>query len=100
MADLFDEDDELEFEIVTMIGEHDEEVEFSIIDHVLLGKERYLLVIETDELDNEEAEALILREVSINTNDVTYEIVEEDAEFQRVAELFSQKGEDYDIEIQ
>lgn len=100
MADLFDEDDELEFEIVTMIGEHDEEVEFSIIDHVLSGKERYLLVIETDELDNDEAEALVLREVSINTNDVTYEIVEEEIEFQRVAELFSQKGEDYDIEIQ
>ena len=37
--------------------------------------------------------------VSINMDDVTYELVEDDAEFHRVADLFAQKGEDYEVEL-
>ncbi|KXL51849.1 hypothetical protein CLNEO_28210 [Anaerotignum neopropionicum] len=99
MADIFDEANEYEFETVTMTEEDGTEVEFSIIDNVACGGERYLLVVETELMDDEETEALILKETSINTDDVTYELVEDDAEFDRVAELFAQKGEDYDVEI-
>lgn len=99
MADLFDEVDEMEFETVTMTGEDGEEVEFSIIDNVAFGGERYLLVVETELIDDDETEALILREASINTDDVTYELVEEDVEFDRIADLFAQKGDDYEVEI-
>lgn len=99
MADIFDEVNEIEFETVTMTAEDGTEVEFSIIDNVACGGERYLLVVETELMDDEETEALILKESSINTDDVTYEVVEDDAEFDRVAELFAQKGEDYAVEI-
>ncbi|MDD4843348.1 MAG: DUF1292 domain-containing protein [Anaerotignum sp.] len=99
MADIFDEVNECEFETVTMTEEDGTEVEFSIIDNVACGGERYLLVVETELMDDEETAALILKETSINTDDVTYELVEDEAEFDRVAELFAQKGEDYDVEI-
>ena len=99
MADIFDEVEELEFEVVTMTDENGEEVEFSIIDTVASGGERYLLVVETELMDDDETDAVILKEVSINTDDVTYELVEDDAEFDRVADLFAQKGEDYTVEI-
>lgn len=99
MADIFEEIEENEFETVTMTGEDGVDVEFSIIDNVACGGERYLLVVETEQMDDDEAEALILKEVSINTDDVTYELVEEDGEFDRVAELFSKNVEDYDVEI-
>ena len=99
MADIFEEVNEMEFETVTMTDENGAEVEFSIIDNVACGGERYLLVVETELMDDDETDAIILKEVSINTDDVTYELVEDDAEFDRVADLFSQKAEDYDVEL-
>ena len=99
MSDIFEEAEELEFEIVTMTDEDGTDVEFSIIDNVACGGERYLLVVETELMDDDETDAIILKEVSINTDDVTYELVEDDAEFDRVADLFAQKGEDYTVEI-
>ncbi len=99
MADIYDEVEEMEFEVVTMTDENGEEVEFSIIDNVACGGERYLLVVETELMDDDETDAVILKEVSINTDDVTYELVEDDAEFDRVADLFAQKGEDYTVEM-
>ena len=99
MADIYDEVNEMEFETVTMTDETGAEVEFSIIDNVACGGERYLLVVETELMDDDETDAIILKEVSINTDDVTYELVEDDAEFDRVADLFAQKGEDYTVEL-
>lgn len=99
MSDIFEEADELEFEIVTMTGEDGTDVEFSIIDNVASGTDRYLLVVETEKMDEDETQALILKEVAIDANDITYEMVEDDAEFDRVAELFAQKGEDYEVSI-
>ena len=99
MADIYDEVNEMEFETVTMTDENGEEIEFSIIDNVACGGERYLLVVETELMDDDETDAIILKEVSINTDDVTYELVEDDAEFDRVADLFAQKGEDYTVEL-
>ena len=97
MSDRFEEADE--FEIVTMTDEDGTEVEFSIIDQLACGGERYLLVVETEGMDEEETDALILKELSINTDDVTYELVEDDAEFDRIADLFAQKGEEYEVRI-
>ena len=99
MADIYEEVNEMEFETVTMTDETGAEVEFSIIDNVACGGERYLLVVETELMDDDETDAIILKEVSINTDDVTYELVEDDAEFDRVADLFAQKGEDYTVEL-
>ena len=99
MADIYDEVNEMEFEVVTMTDENGEEIECSIIDNVACGGQRYLLVVETELMDDDETDAIILKEVSINTDDVTYELVEDDAEFDRVADLFAQKGEDYTVEI-
>ena len=98
MADIYDEINDLEFEVVTMTDENGDAVEFSTIDNVACGGERYLLVVETELTDDDETDAIILKEVSINTDDVTYELVEDDAEFDRVADLFARKAEDYTVE--
>ena len=85
--------------ILMLTDENGVDVEFSIIDNVACGGERYLLVVETELMDDDETDAIILKEVSINTDDVTYELVEDDAEFDRVADLFAQKAEDYEVEM-
>ena len=67
-------------------------MEFSIIDNVATANERSL-VVETELMDDDETDAIILKEVSINTDDATYELVEDDAEFDRVADLRRPEGE-------
>ncbi len=99
MADIFEEAEEMEFEVVTMTDEDGTEIEFSIIDNVASGTQRYLLVVETEKMDDDETEATILKEISIDANDITYELVEDDDEFDRIAALFAQKGEDYEVSI-
>lgn len=100
MSDIFEEVDEMEFETVVMTDENGADVEFSIIDNVLSGTDRYLLVVETSRMDEDASEALLLKEVSIDAENITYEMVEDENEFDKVATLFAEKGEDYDISVE
>ncbi len=100
MADFFDEDLDEEFKTVTMTDEDGVDIEFCIIDQVMSSGERYLLVVESELMDDEETEAIILKEISINEEDVTYALVEDDAEFNKVADLFAENDGEYDIEVE
>ncbi len=100
MSNLYDDEDMMEeFETVTMTDEDNNEVEFVIIDNVRSAGERYLLVVERELMDDDETDAIILKEISIDEEDVTYELVEDDAEFDRIADLFAQADGDYDVRI-
>ncbi|NDO47347.1 DUF1292 domain-containing protein [Clostridium sp. MD294] len=99
MSNQFEEDLENEFEVVSMEDENGTEIEFVIIDNVTSGRNRYLLVMESSLMDEEEADAIILKEIAINADDVTYELVEEDAEFERVSALFAKNEGEYDVKI-
>lgn len=99
MSNQFEEDLENEFEIVSMEDENGTEIEFVIIDNVISERNRYLLVMESSLMDEEEADAIILKEIAINADDVTYELVEEDAEFERVSALFAKREGEYDVKI-
>jgi uncharacterized protein YrzB (UPF0473 family) len=94
-----DEDMMEEFETVVMTDDDGNDVEFVIIDNIMSAGERYLLVVEKELMDDDETDAIILKEISIDEEDVTYELVEDDAEFDRIADLFAQSGEDYEVRI-
>ena len=64
--------DDFEQEVVSMEDENGIETEFIIIDNVMSGANRYLLVMESSLLDEEEADAIILKEIAINAEGVTY----------------------------
>ena len=91
--------DDFEQEVVSMEDENGIETEFIIIDNVMSGANRYLLVMESSLLDEEEADAIIIKEIAINAEGVTYEWVEEDAEFERVSALFARREGEYTIKI-
>ena len=93
------DDFEQELEIVSMEDENGIETEFIITDNVMSGANRYLLVVESSLMDEEEADAIILKEIAINAEGVTYEWVEEDAEFEKVSALFARHEGEYDIRI-
>lgn len=99
MSNQFEEDLENEFEVVSMEDENGNEIEFVIIDNVMSERNRYLLVMESSLMDEEEADAIILKEIAINADDVTYELVEEDAEFERISALLANRDGEYDVKI-
>lgn len=74
-----------------------EKAEFFILEQSRLGGRDYILV--TDSLDDEEGEALILKDVSAPEDiEAIYEIVEDDEELDAVSAIFSEMLEDIDLE--
>ena len=91
------EDLDEEMEIITMIDdETEEEIEFVVIDRKKMNDTEYILVIESKDIDDDEAEAAILKVVSESEDDITYAVIEDDEEFEAAAGLFA--SEDYEVE--
>ncbi len=77
--------------------EDGEEVVFCILEQTRLGEINYLLVSTTGE-DDEEAEALILKDVSGETDEeAVYDIVEDDRELELVAGIFKELLDDIEL---
>lgn len=74
-----------------------EAVEFYVLEQTRIAGRDYILV--TESLDEEEGEALILKDVSLpEEKEAVYEIVEEEHELEAVAEIFSDLLEDVELE--
>lgn len=74
------------------VEETGEEISFELIDSFDQDGQRYILV--ADDSD----EATILKEVSMD-EEITYELIEDDHEFQQVALLFLESDLDYNLEF-
>ena len=98
---MTENDDELmeEFETVTLTDEDGCEIEFAIIDSLENEGNTYILAVETQMLDDDESEAALFKKVKADDGEDAYEIIEDDAEFERIAELFQSSGSEYDVEI-
>lgn len=73
--------------------ESGEEIRFEVIDSFDLDGQRYILVA-----DNED-QAAILKEVKMDEEEIVYELIEDDQEFQKVALLFLESDAGYDLEF-
>ena len=95
-------DDELteEFETIMLTDENGDEAEFVIIDTLENEGESYILVVETAYIDDEDAEYMLLKKVDEEGEDVSYELIEDDDEFDKIAALFAEKSDEYDVEIE
>ena len=80
---------------ITFITEDNEEVIFQVIEQTRLGGVDYLLVCTTD---GDEDEALILKDVSEDTDEeAVYSIVEDDMELAMASEIFSELIDDIEL---
>ena len=80
---------------ITFISEDNEEVVFQVIEQTRLGGVNYLLVCTTD---GDEDEALILKDVSKDTDlDAIYDIVDDDMEIAMASEIFSELIDDIEL---
>ncbi len=82
-------------DIITFTTEEGE-VKFQVIEETRINGRDYLLVL--DDIEDEEQEALILKDVSAEGEpEAVYEIVEDEKELAAVAGLFSELLEDTDL---
>ena len=75
----------------------DETVEFFVLEQTVIGGVSYILVTESDE---DEAEALILKDLSgQGEEEALYEVVEDDGELEAVSKVFKEMLEDVEIDL-
>ncbi|HHV10287.1 MAG TPA: DUF1292 domain-containing protein [Clostridiales bacterium] len=83
-------------EEIKFITEDGEEVSFYVLEQTRLGGVNYILVSTTD--DEEDAEALIMKDVSKDTDEeAIYDIVEDDQELELVAGIFRELLDDIEL---
>jgi len=72
-----------------------EEIELYILEQTCINGANYLLATEEE---TEDSEAWILKEIRTEENDLIYEFVEDDVEFDAIARVFEEMLEDVGIE--
>ena len=77
--------------------ETNEEVVFCVLSMVSYEEDNYILVVEEAEIDLEEANAYVMREIEVSGDDVTYEIVEDDVILDVVYPMLEENIEDEDL---
>lgn len=84
---------------ITLTDEEGSELTFYILEQTELGGQTYLLVTDSDE-DEEDAEALILRELVTEDGEAVYETVEDETTLSALSKLFEELLEDVDIHVE
>lgn len=87
------------YEVVSMIDDDGNEVDFFVIDGIDVGEQRYLLLVRTEDFDEEEPEAYIFKEISVNDEECTYEPVEDEAEYNKVLLLLQDEDSEYEMKF-
>lgn len=82
--------------ITLMAPDTEEEITVFVLEETTLNEHKYLLVAEDSEGDTE---AFILKEIAADDTDATYEIVDDDVEFEAVVKIFEELVEDTDFEV-
>lgn len=86
-----------EQEKIVFTTDTDEEVEFYVIDETKINGINYLLVADSNE---EEADALILKEETVQGDSITYDIIENDDELEAVSKVFIEMSENLNITME
>ena len=86
-------------EKLTFVTEDQESVDFNIIEETRVNGINYLLVTESEDEEDEEAEAYILKDTSkAEDTEAVYEFVESEEELDAVSRIFAELLEDMDLE--
>ena len=86
-------------EKLTFVTEDQESGDFYIIEETRVNGINYLLVTESEDEEDEEAEAYILKDTSkAEDTEAVYEFVESEEELDAVSRIFAELLEDMDLE--
>ena len=100
-------DDDLDMDLdddastIIMTDDDGNDVEFTIISMLEHGGTNYIMALESEFLDDEEASATVLKEVPSEDGDseeMLFEPIMDDEEFFKIIELFKQQSDEFDLE--
>ncbi|MDO5292170.1 MAG: DUF1292 domain-containing protein [bacterium] len=86
-------------EKIIFTTEDNEEIEFYVLEQTMINGINYLLIADSAEDDDEEANALILKEKDTVDKEIIYDVVENDEELEAVSKVFETMMDDIDIEM-
>jgi len=105
-SNSFDENDdlemlegEMEFETIVMTDEDGNDVEYVIIDEFIHEDVNYLIMVQADNADDDEAEAVIFKQVEASDEEFIYEEIDEN-EYNNLEPILKVRLEELDIDIQ
>jgi len=88
--------DRIEF----IFEETNEVVVFCIVANMQMNDVAYLLVVDENEIDDDDATAYIIKAVEIDGDDVIYELVDDDDELNMVSPRFDELLEQSDFKME
>lgn len=84
-----------ETKVVNFTTDNGEEIPFFVVEETKIAGENYLLVTDSED---DEADAYILREVSENTEESFYEMLEDDEKISAISKVFAELLDDVEFE--
>ena len=95
----FDPGFDTELETIVMTDEDGNEVEFMVIDEFMHDMVNYLIMVNAEDADEDEAEAAIFKQVSAGEEEYVYEEINEE-EYNDLEEMLKARMAEFDIDIQ
>lgn len=95
------EDDDI-YNTIVLTDDNGDETEFIMIDSVEMDGDTYLLLVKSDEAEDDESYAYIFKRIGVGDGDDDDEVIFEEPteeEFERVSELFKDSSDDFDFDI-
>ncbi len=81
---------------ILCLGNDGEEIEFFVLEQTTLAGKNYLLVADSIEDDGV---VMIMKEISLEDDFVSYEIVEDDEELKMISNIFNELVEDFEVSL-
>ena len=81
---------------ILFLDDQGREIEFMVLEQTTLAGTNYLLVADSVE---EDGTVLIMNEISLEEDYVSYEIVEDEEELEIISKIFNELIEDFDLTV-
>lgn len=81
---------------ILFLDDQGREIEFMVLEQTKLAGTNYLLVADSVE---EDGTVLIMKEISLEEDYVSYEIVEDEEELEIISKIFNELIEDFDLTV-
>ena len=81
---------------ILFLDEDGNEIEFIVLEQTTLAGRNYLLVADSME---EDGVVLIMREVQLEDDYVSYEIVEDEADLDMISKIFNELTEEFEVSL-
>ena len=98
MSEDFDNNKSEILESIIMTDDDGNDVEFYVINAAEMNGARYLLVVMAEDYDKDEPEAYIIKEVGEDDDEMAFEFVEDDTEYNEAVVMMSDEDNDYEIQ--